>query len=127
MENEFGARAAADWRFMRCASGEDKPKEAVAVEAERSGEGSAPNGSGSRNLGHDGGSKGANGSSAAAAGAGDWATKAGAQCQGSNQPQARSLRARAWCCAARSAARPWQADFHFCRQPCKVSQTAWVG
>ena len=63
------------------------------MEAERSGEGSAPNGSGSRNLGNDAGSKGANGSSAAAAGAGDSATKAGAQCQGSNQPQARSPRA----------------------------------
>ena len=68
--------------------GEDAAKAADAVEAERSGEGSAPNGSGSGNLGS---SKGANGSSRCqAAGAGDSATKAcGAQCQGSNQPQAR--------------------------------------
>lgn len=69
--------------------GDDAQKAPGAVvEAERSGEGSAPNGSGSGNLGS---SKGANGSSRCqAAGAGDSATKAGgAQCQGSNQPQAR--------------------------------------
>ncbi|KAK9842574.1 hypothetical protein WJX81_006867 [Elliptochloris bilobata] len=71
--------------------GEDASKAAGAAEDERSGEGSAPNGSGSGNLG---GCKRVNGSSRCqVAGGDDSATKpGGAQCQGSNQPQGDSGR-----------------------------------